>query len=253
MATVYDGLPMDTRMKLPEVPEAPLDERTAHQLALQYWCFLGESPYTQRELMKYLQADAVCLSQDEWIRFGVQSVPDFIVIGRHGCNLPWLRQQVPQWLNHPRYLPQDAAWDWLENGVDWYDDPTELKGLVPQYPGLRLLTELSAPEFPWPLPQWRLRTADEFRIFDSSGRQEVSELRQTGYTSQLPRRERWDILTTTAIPQLGIEHVVGMIAWYLQRHNPERYARACAEWSWDLQRLRETYYRNQFRWPETKC
>ncbi len=95
--------------ELPEVPEAPCNERTAHQWATQYWCCLGESPYTQRELMEYLQPDSVCLSQDEWIRFGVHSVPDFVVIGRHVCNLTWLRQQVPQWSNHPRYLPHDAA------------------------------------------------------------------------------------------------------------------------------------------------
>ncbi len=136
--------------------------------------------------------------------------------------------------------------------MDWYDDPNDLKALVPQYPGLRLLTELSAPDFPWPLPQWRLRMADEFRIFDSVGRQEESDLRKTGYTIQLSRRERWDILTTTAIPQLGLEHVVGMIAWYMRTHNPERYARACAEWSWDLQQLKATFYQNQFRWPDTQ-
>ena len=89
-------------------------------------------------------------------------------------------------------------------------------------------------------------------MFDSAGRQEESDLHKTGYSLQLSPDERWNILTNIAVPQLGIEDVVGMIAWYLRNRNPERYARARAEWTRDLKRLRDTYYRNQFRWPDTK-
>lgn len=90
--------------------------------------------------------------------------------------------------------------------------------------------------------------------------QEESRLKELGYDTTKSHSERWKILTTKAVPELGLQKVAGHIAWLCQsrkaqRGGRERYADAIRKWEHDLDRLkREVYptYRSQFDWPRSE-
>ena len=90
--------------------------------------------------------------------------------------------------------------------------------------------------------------------------QDRSRLKELGYDTNQSPSVRWHILTTKAIPELGLPKVAGMIAWFCrsrkqQRGGRQKFARAIAEWEHDLDRLkREVYpnYRPRFVWPRSE-
>lgn len=75
----------------------------------------------------------------------------------------------------------------------------------------------------------------------------------------MSRDERWDVLTSDALSELGLREVAEIIARLCrerkrQGDGRQRYAYAIAEWEHDLARLKREYYDHAsepFRWPST--
>lgn len=78
---------------------------------------------------------------------------------------------------------------------------------------------------------------------DFSGRQTETRLRRTGYSIWDGNRrrtdeERWHILITSSIPQLGIDEVMDTIAFHIrERQENPRYEVAVLKWSYGLLKL----------------
>jgi len=67
-----------------------------------------------------------------------------------------------------------------------------------------------------------------------------SKLGELGYSIQLSRDERWDILKLKAIPRYGINEVRSHILWLVRLKKKDRhrdYSNAIFEWEYDLKRL----------------
>jgi len=92
--------------------------------------------------------------------------------------------------------------------------------------------------------------------FNSETRLHALGYQITGMT----RAARWDVLTRTALPELGLQEVANTIAMLVrlrkaQRNGQERYWRAIAEWEHDLSRLKHEYWiplATRFVWPTTE-
>jgi len=90
--------------------------------------------------------------------------------------------------------------------------------------------------------------------------QDRSRLKELGYDTNQSPSVRWSILTTRAVPELGLPKVAGLIAWFCrsrkqQRGGRQKFARAIGEWEHDLDRLkREVYpgYSPRFNWPRSE-
>ena len=73
----------------------------------------------------------------------------------------------------------------------------------------------------------------------------------------MKRNQRWDILTGKAVPQLGLKSVAYTIAYLIRgrkamKNGMNRNQYAITEWEYDLQRLKDKYYKKEFKWPSTK-
>lgn len=85
---------------------------------------------------------------------------------------------------------------------------------------------------------------------------EQSELNKLGYRiSGSTREERWKALRR-AIPVLGLKKVVNIISANVrirkrQKNGEQKYQYAIAEWEHDLSQLKEKYYYDGFKWPNT--
>ncbi|WP_249870797.1 hypothetical protein [Oceanobacillus saliphilus] len=85
-----------------------------------------------------------------------------------------------------------------------------------------------------------------------------SELRKLGYQiSGMSRIKRWEILEKKAVPQLGLKKVAYTIAFLVRgrkamKNGLIRNQNSITEWEYDLQRLKDTFYKNNFFWPSTK-
>jgi len=85
-----------------------------------------------------------------------------------------------------------------------------------------------------------------------------SQLRKLGYQiTGMKRKERWDVLESKAIPQLGLKSVAYTIAYLIRgrkamKNGATKNQHAITEWEHDLQRLKSKYYKQDFRWPSTK-
>jgi hypothetical protein len=92
----------------------------------------------------------------------------------------------------------------------------------------------------------------------SANFQDETELHRLGYNvSELSRWGRWDVLTRTAVPQLGLRAVVETIAGLIRvrklaADGATRYERAIGEWEYDLSRLRMELFDGSFDWPVTE-
>ncbi|MBX6764414.1 MAG: hypothetical protein IRY88_12145 [Rubrobacteraceae bacterium] len=91
--------------------------------------------------------------------------------------------------------------------------------------------------------------------------QSETQLYRLGYKiTGLSRAERWKILSTRAVPVLGLQEVAETIARHCrvrkrQIGGRERYAHAIAEWEHDLDRLKREFYPNhrpRFVWPTSE-
>jgi hypothetical protein len=84
----------------------------------------------------------------------------------------------------------------------------------------------------------------------------ASDLHELGYRiSEMSREERWRVLTDTAVPELGLQHVVETIVMLIRRTprvGQRRYGHAIEEWRHDLAHLKRHYYEGRllpFLWP----
>lgn len=113
-------------------------------------------------------------------------------------------------------------------------------------------------DFSWPSTE-----AEETRKAGSSDLdlQAETRLHQLGYRiTGRSRSQRWRVLITTAIPELGLETVANTIAWPCrtrkrQKGGRKKYSHAIAEWEYDLTRLRREIYRpdrHRFLWPKSE-
>ncbi|MGG3469005.1 hypothetical protein ABES02_16175 [Neobacillus pocheonensis] len=84
-----------------------------------------------------------------------------------------------------------------------------------------------------------------------------SDLKRLGYQiTGLTRQERWGILSTKAVPQLGLKKVVHTIAFLVRgrksmKNGLVRNRNSITEWEHDLAKIKQTYYKNEFGWPKT--
>ncbi|MCP8970903.1 hypothetical protein [Ectobacillus ponti] len=85
---------------------------------------------------------------------------------------------------------------------------------------------------------------------------ENSDLKKLGYQiTGLTRGKRWNILQQ-AVPRLGLKRVAHLIAYNVrlrkgQKNSISKYQYAITEWEHDLERLKKTYYKRDFTWPQT--
>ena len=84
---------------------------------------------------------------------------------------------------------------------------------------------------------------------------EKSDLRQLGYqVSSLTKQQRWLILQK-AVKQLSLQKVAYTIANNIRfkkavTNGNKIYANAISEWPHDLNKLKQVYYKNSFKWPK---
>lgn len=94
--------------------------------------------------------------------------------------------------------------------------------------------------------------------YDDSGWREETPLHKLGYRiTKRTRHQRWQVLVSRAVPQLGLFEVSHTIAnncrlRRLQYDREIRYAHAIGEWEHDLARLKEVFYEGSFPWPSTE-
>jgi hypothetical protein len=91
--------------------------------------------------------------------------------------------------------------------------------------------------------------------------QQETRLYQLGYRiTGRTRSQRWRVLITNAIPELGLRTVANTIASHCrtrkrQKDGTKTYAHAIAEWEHDLARLEREIYRDArhpFPWPKSE-
>jgi hypothetical protein len=88
-----------------------------------------------------------------------------------------------------------------------------------------------------------------------------TRLHQLGYRiTGRSRSQRWRVLISTALPELGLEVVANTIAFHCrtrkrQKGGRQKYSHAIAEWEYDLARLKREIYRSdrhRFPWPKSE-
>jgi hypothetical protein len=91
---------------------------------------------------------------------------------------------------------------------------------------------------------------------EKSNFNEESELKKLGYQiTGLTREKRWRILET-AVKTLGLRKVANIIAQNVklrkgQKNGKKKFVYAITEWEYDLAKLKQNYYKNNFTWPST--
>ncbi|MYL35571.1 hypothetical protein GLW05_18500 [Pontibacillus yanchengensis] len=108
--------------------------------------------------------------------------------------------------------------------------------------------------FKWPTTEINEETSESENNIDLNSK---SALRDLGYRiTGLSRKERWDILANKAVPKLGLKRVANMIAYLVRgrksmKDGIKRNRNSITEWEYDLQKLKDKYYRKDFVWPFT--
>ncbi len=116
---------------------------------------------------------------------------------------------------------------------------------------------LASSAFSWPSTEAKETGGRSEGKYDLRDR---SRLKELGYDTTRAPSARWRILTTEAVPELGLPRVAGLIAWFCrsrkaQRGGRQKFARAIGEWEHDLERLRREFYpsyRPRFNWPRSE-
>lgn len=109
-------------------------------------------------------------------------------------------------------------------------------------------------DFNWPNTDIGDKTHAE--ELDDTKLNEHSALKLMGYQiTGLTRDKRWSILKK-AVPALGLKKVATIIAYNVklrkgQKNGTKKFQYAIAEWEHDLKKLKETYYKKDFKWPNT--
>jgi len=215
--------------------------------------FTGDDPFSAEELSALLPRRAYAYTDDD-VPEGVAF--DLVVVGQREFSKEVIVDAMARDGEPPRFLPQEGFLDELLFGHDWwYADVEWLNAVLRYHPGLQYVASLES--FPWP--------GTEAAESEGGGEGELelrerSRLKELGYDTTKPRPVRWRVLTTKAVPELGLPKVAGMIAWFCklkkrQRGGSQRFARAIGEWEHDLERLKRELYPQhspRFVWPRSE-
>lgn len=215
--------------------------------------FTGEDPFSAEELSGLLPRRAYSYMDDdvpEDVSF------DLVVVGQRDFSKEIIVDVLARDGEPPRFLPQEGFLDEVLFGHDWWSVDVEWLNAVLQYhPGLQYVASLET--FSWPSTE---AAEAEGRSEGELELREQSRLKELGYDTTKSRSVRWRVLTTKAVPELGLPRVAGMIAWFCrlkkrQRGGSQRFARAIGEWEHDLERLKREIYpkhRPRFVWPRSE-
>jgi hypothetical protein len=214
--------------------------------------FTGDDPFSAEELTGLLPSQVECYEDyeaPEDLRFNI------VVVGQTDFSKKIIRSAIDGAGVPPRFLPQEGFLDELLFGHDWWDTEIEwLNGVLRYHPGLQYVKSLET--FPWPGTE---AEESEGAVDSEAEFQTETRLYQLGYKiTGRSRSECWRILTSKAVPELGLEEVVGTIASHCrtrkrQRGGRTKYAHAIGEWEHDLERLRHEVYpdhRPRCVWPQ---
>lgn len=215
--------------------------------------FTGNDPFSAEELAGLLPAQVECYEDyeaPEDVRFSI------VVVGQTNFSKEVIRSVLDRSDLPPSFLPQEGFLDELLFGHDWWGADIEWLNAVLQYhSGLQFVKSLET--FPWPGTEAEATAGGDT---GDAELQEQSRLYQLGYNTKVARSTRWRILTTQAVPELGLPKVASMIAWFCrsrkqQKGGRQKFARAIREWEHDLDRLKRELYpkhRSGFAWPRSE-
>lgn len=116
----------------------------------------------------------------------------------------------------------------------------------------QLVQQMNLNNFAWPSTDLKGGNA----VDEKSSFKDESELKKLGYQiTGMTREKRWKILEV-AVKQLGLKKVAYTIAQNVklrkgQKDGLKKFSFAIGEWEYDLNKLKQTYYRNDFSWPLT--
>jgi hypothetical protein len=139
-----------------------------------------------------------------------------------------------------------------KNRVDIRDQNDNLKQHHPVKSIPTIVTKKEEQPFVWPSTEIKGQKVEEKGQFN-----EESELKKLGYQiTGTTREKRWRILTT-AVKTLGLRKVAYQIAHNVklrkgQKDGEKKFVYAITEWEYDLAKLKQQYYKNDFSWPNTK-
>ncbi len=258
--------------------------------------FVGHEPFDAEELGGLLP-DGTEWHEQQYAPEGFE--PDVAVLGRafpEGV----VESVLEGTGRTPKVVPQEGFLDELLFGHDWWTTKREaLREMVDSHRGLKAARSIGAlnsvgikalrpvekigPQVddssksdramdatrtpvgirnPTSAFSWPSTEAEETRgggegEYDLRAR---SRLKELGYDTTKSPSTRWRILTTEAVPELGLPKVAGLIAWFCrsrkaQRGGREKFARAIGEWEHDLERLRREFHPNhrpRFNWPRSE-
>lgn len=108
--------------------------------------------------------------------------------------------------------------------------------------------------FSWPSTEEV--TSESKEDVDGNQLKEKSALMLMGYQiTGSTRSRRWEILQR-AIPKLGLKRVTFTISYNIklrksQKNGMKKFHHAITEWEHDLKRMKQIYYKSDFRWPNT--
>lgn len=258
--------------------------------------FVGHEPFDAEELGNLLP-DGVSWYEHEYAP--EEYATDILVLGRVFTK-GLVKSVLDDIEGSPKVVPQEGFLDELLFGHDWWTVKREsLQEMVNSHRGLQAARSLGAlrsagiaspqpaekkspvaPRQTSPPEQagasrlpagdakpastfaWPSTDAEESKGAGDSDLdlQPESRLRQLGYHTNQSRSTRWRILTTKAVPEMGLQKVASLIAWLCrsrkqQKDGRQKFSRAIGEWEHDLVRLkREVYpgYQPHFNWPRSE-
>ncbi len=258
--------------------------------------FVGHEPFDAEELGNLLP-DGVGWYEEQYAP--EEYAADIVVLGR-AFTKGLVKSVLNDIEGSPKIVPQEGFLDELLFGHDWWSVKREsLQEMVNTHRGLQAARSLGALRSvgigtPQPTEKKRTITRPQPAASRQAGASTLStgaakpastfswpstdaeeskgtsdsdldlrpesRLRQLGYDTNQSRSARWRILTTKAVPEMGLPKVASLIAWFCrsrkqQKGGRQKFSRAIGEWEHDLARLkREVYpgYRPRFNWPRSE-
>jgi hypothetical protein len=116
----------------------------------------------------------------------------------------------------------------------------------------QIVQQMNLNNFAWPSTDLKGGNS----VDEKSSFKDESELKKLGYQiTGMTREKSWKVLET-AVKQLGLKKVAYTIAQNVklrkgQKDGLKKFSFAIGEWENDLNKLKQTYYRNDFSWPLT--